>query len=57
MSDIDISFVTKYIPKRLESLLKLTTERLIYNCPVMWECLYRFSDLIEGGSDERASTA
>jgi hypothetical protein len=42
MSDIDISFVTKYLPERLESLLKLTTERLIYNSPVMWECLYHF---------------
>jgi hypothetical protein len=57
MSDIDISFVTKYLPERLESLLKLTTERLIYNSPVMWECLYHFSDFIEGASDEGASTA
>lgn len=57
MSDIDISYVTMYLPERLESLLKLTTERLIYNIPVMWECLYHFSDQNEGGSDEGASKA
>jgi hypothetical protein len=58
MNDIDISVVTKYLPERLESLIKLTTERSVYNSQVMWECLYQYSNLGGGGeTDLRESTA